>query len=86
MGCANLRLWLLASVLASTAACSTGGKGPVGWPPSMGFAPIERPRPALAMRVALTLPVESSEGAVGKERLLTDEPAVPDIAGRWIGV
>jgi predicted small lipoprotein YifL len=86
MGCANLRLWLLASVLASTAACSTGGKGPVWWPPSTGLAPIERPRPALAMRVALTLPVESSEGAVGKERLLTDEPAVPDIAGRWIGV
>ena len=23
---------------------------------------------------------------MGKEQLLTDEPAVPDIAGRWIGV
>src|SRR5437867_13321516 len=37
------------------------------------------------MRVALTLPVESGDGAVGKERVIADEPAVPDIAGRWTG-
>ncbi len=86
MGWANFRLLLLASALASTAACSTSREGPVRLPLSSGFAPIERPRPALAMRVALTLPIESGDGAVAKERLLPDEPAVPDIAGRWTGV
>ena len=86
MGCASLRLLLLASALASTAACSISGEGPVWWPAASELAPIERPRPAFAMRVALTLPVESGDGAVGKERLIADEPAVPDIAGRWTGV
>jgi hypothetical protein len=86
MGCANLRLLVLATALASTAACSTSGEGPLWSPSSSLLAPSERPRPARATRVALTLPVETGDGVVGKERLLTDEPAVPYIAGRWIGV
>lgn len=86
MGCANLRLLLLATALASTAACSTSGEGPLWSPSSSLLAPSERPRPARATRVALTLPVETGDGVVGKERLLTDEPAMPHIAGRWIGV
>ena len=87
MGCSNLRLLLLASALASTAACSTSGEGRrVWWPAASELTSIERPRPALAMRVALSLPVESSDGTVATDRLIADEPAVPDIAGRWTGV
>src|SRR5258708_24168971 len=37
-------------------------------------------------RVSQSLPLESSEPAVEKDRLLPDEPAVPDIAGRWTGM
>jgi hypothetical protein len=77
MGSSNLRLLLLASALLSIAACSTKSDGPV---------PAGRPWAAPTMRVALTLPVESGEITVGKERLHTDEGAVPDIAGRWSGV
>jgi len=86
MGCAKLRLLLLASALASTAACTTGGEGPGWWPAASELTPMERPRPALAMRVALSLPVESGDGTVARDRLIADEPAVPDIAGRWTGV
>ena len=86
MSRANLRLLLLASALLSAAACSTSGEGPGLSPLSAGFFPAERPRPAMTMRVALTLPVESRDSAVGKDPLLTDEPALPDIAGRWTGV
>ena len=86
MGLANHRLLLLASAVLSMAACSTSGEGP-GWPPAAnGPAGAERHRPALVMPVALRLPVESGDGAVGKEQLLPEEPAVPDIAGRWTGV
>ena len=84
-GCAHLRLLLLASVLLPMAACSTGGEGPAFAPLSARPVPAEHLR-AAAMRVALTLPVESGDGAVDRERLLTDEPTVPDIGGRWIGV
>ena len=84
MSRADLRLLLLASALLSAAACSSG-EGPGLSPLSAGSFPAERPRPAMTMRVALTLPVESGDGAVGKDPLLTDEPAVPDIAGRWTG-
>jgi hypothetical protein len=84
MGCANLRLMLLASALAMTAACTTGVEAPVWSPLSPGVAAIERPRP-LASRVVLSLPIEAPE-AVGRDRLIPDEPAVPDIAGRWTGV
>src|SRR5438309_280230 len=86
MGCAKLRLLLLASALVSTAACTTGGEGPGWWPAASELTPMERPRPALAMRVALSLPVESGDGTVARDRLIADEPAVPDIAGRWTGV
>src|SRR5207302_6265004 len=75
-----------ASALASTAACTTGGEGPGWWPAASELTPMERPRPALAMRVALSLPVESGDGTVARDRLIADEPAVPDIAGRWTGV
>ena len=83
MGCVNLRLLLLAGALVATAACSTGGEAP-GLSP--GYVPAERHRTAMTTRVALSLPLESGEAAVDKDRLLPDEPAVPDIAGRWTGV
>ena len=86
MGFGNLRLWLVAGVLGATAACSTGGEAP-GWLSSSSrLMPIERPRPVLATRVALSLPVEADDVSVGKERLFIEETAVPDIAGRWTGV
>jgi hypothetical protein len=84
MGCANLRLLLLASALAMTAACTTGVEVPVWSPLSPGAAAIERPRP-LASRIVLSLPIEAPE-AVTRDRLIPDEPAIPDIAGRWTGV
>jgi hypothetical protein len=84
MGFGNLRLWLIAGVLAATAACSPGGEAPSWLSPSSTL--IERPRPALVTRVALSLPVEPDDVSVGKERLFTEEAAVPDIAGRWTGV
>jgi hypothetical protein len=34
----------------------------------------------------LTFPLELADGAPGKEQLETEEPAVPDIAGRWVGI
>ena len=86
MGSANLRLLLLASALLATAACSTGGEAPGLSPRSAGYVPAERHRTAMTARVALSLPLESSEPAVDKDRLLPDEPAVPDIAGRWTGM
>lgn len=79
-------LLLLASVLLPMAACSTRGEGPAFAPRSARLAPAERPRVAATMRVALTLPVESSDSTVDRDRLLTDEPTVPDIGGRWTGV
>ena len=85
MGCTNLRLLLLAGAVLSTVACSTGGEAPGLSPLSSGFVPAQRHRPA-ATRVALTLPLESGEVAVDRDRVLTDEPALPDIAGRWTGV
>jgi hypothetical protein len=84
-GCANLRPLLLASTLLSIAACSTRGEAP-GLAPSAGLVPAERPRTATTVRVALALPGESSDGPMDRDRLLTDEPTVPDIAGRWTGV
>jgi hypothetical protein len=80
---ANLRLLLLASALATTAACTTGVEAPA-WSPLSSAAPIDRPRP-LASRVVLSLPLEAPEG-MSRDRLLPDEPAIPDIAGRWTGV
>jgi hypothetical protein len=86
-GCPHLRLFLLlASALLAMAACSTGGEGPAFAPRSARLAPAEHPHTAATLRVALTLPVESGESAVDPARLLTDEPTVPDIAGRWTGV
>jgi hypothetical protein len=86
MGCANLRLLLLASALLATAACSTSGEAPGLSPRSAGYVPAERHRMAMTTRVALSLPLESGEAAVDRDGLLPDEPAVPDIAGRWTGV
>lgn len=84
MGSANLRLLLLASALATTAACTTGVEAPVWSPLSSSAAAIDRPRP-LASPVVLSLPLEAPEG-VTRDRLLPDEPTIPDIAGRWTGV
>ena len=81
----NLRLVLIAAALLATAACSTGGEGPSFSPLSAGFVPAERHSPAMTTRVALALPLESGEAAVDRDRLL-EEPALPDIAGRWSGV
>jgi hypothetical protein len=93
---ANLRLWLLAGALLSTAACSASidnakvdnaSVDPPSAPSlSAGLTPAARPRPAAATRVALALPLESGEGAVGVDQLRDDEAAMPDIAGRWVGV
>ena len=74
----NLRLLLLAGALLSTAACSARVES--------SFVPTARPRPPATMRVALALPLESGEGAVGRDQLSGDEAATPDIAGRWTGV
>ena len=86
MGSWSLRLWLLLGVLAATAACSTGREAPSWLSPSLDLVRVERPRPALTTRVALSIPVEPDDVSVGKERLLSDEAPVPDIAGRWTGV
>jgi hypothetical protein len=85
MGSANLRLLLFASALLATAACSTGGEAPGLSPRSAGYVPAERHPTAMATQVTLSRP-ESSEPAVDWDRLLPDEPAVPDIAGRWTGM
>lgn len=82
----NLRLLLLAGALLSTAACSATVESPSAPSLTAGFAPAARPRPPATMRVALALPPESGEGAIGRDQLLGDEAATPDIAGRWTGV
>jgi hypothetical protein len=79
----KLRLLLLAAVFLSIAACSVGHEVPGLSPRAAGYA--EHHRPATT-RVALSLPLESSDGAVDRDQLLPDEPALPDIAGRWTGV
>ena len=80
----KLRLLLLAGVLLSTAACSVGHEAPGLLPRDAGHA-AHHP-PVVTTRVALSLPLESSDGAVDRDQLLPDEPALPDIAGRWTGV
>ena len=84
MGFANPRILLLLGALASTAACTIGVQTPAWSPLSSRVGAIEQPRP-LVSRVALSLPVEAVEGP-SRDRLLPDEPAIPDIAGRWTGV
>ncbi|PYN86425.1 MAG: hypothetical protein DMD87_18490 [Candidatus Rokuibacteriota bacterium] len=82
---ANLRFLLLAGAFLSTAACSASVETPGGSPLSDGFAPAAFSPPPATMRVALALPLESGEGAVGRDQLRGDEAAMPDIAGRWTG-
>ena len=89
MACMNPRLLLLASAMLS-AACATSREGE-GWSAQpTRVVPAEHRMLAMTMRVALPLPVESPDGPVGREQLQadgrSDEPAVPDIAGRWMGV
>jgi len=76
----TLWLLLLASALAS-AACATRAEAPLspGAAAHPGWAPA-------TMRVALTLPMESGDGATALDRLRNDEADMPDIAGRWTGV
>src|SRR5258705_8267212 len=83
---ATRRLLLLASALLATAACSTGGEAPGLSPRSAGYVSAERHRTAMTTRVSLSLPLESSEPAVDKDRLLSEGPAGPDIAGRRDGM
>lgn len=80
----KLRLLLLAGVFLSTAACSVGHEVPGLSPRAAENA--GRYQPVVTTRVALSLPLESSDGAVDRDQLLPDEPALPDIAGRWTGV
>ena len=82
----NLRLLVLGGVLLSMTACSAGVEDPSAARLTIGFVPAERSRPPATMRVALALPLESGEGAVGRDQLLGDEAATPDIGGRWTGV
>jgi len=90
MGYMTPRLLLLASALLSTAACTTSREwvGRSAYPTRL--VPVEHHLFARTMRVALPLPVESQDVAVGREhqrgRVGFDEPAVPDIAGRWMGL
>lgn len=90
MGCMNPRLLLLASALLSAAACTTSRElaGRSAHPTQLAAA--EHHLFAMTMRVALPLPVEAQDLAVGREHLRGgarfDEPAVPDIAGRWMGL
>ena len=81
----TLWLLLLASALASAAACATRAEAPRLSPLSPGAAAHPRWAPA-TMRVALTLPMESGDGATALDRLRNDEADMPDIAGRWTGV
>jgi hypothetical protein len=83
---ANLRLLLLAGAFLSTAACSASVDKHSASSLSAGFVPAARSRPAAATRVALALPLQSGEGAAGLDQLRGDEAAMPDIAGRWVGV
>ena len=80
----KLRLLLLAGLFLSTAACSVGHEVP-GMSPRAGEY-TEHHRPLVTTRVALSVPLESSDGAVDRDQLLPAEPALPDIAGRWTGV
>jgi len=81
----SLRLLLIAGALVSTTACSTGAEAPSLAPLSASL-PTARPRVPLTTPVALALPLESGEAMVDKDRLMPEEPELPDIAGRWSGV
>lgn len=83
---ANLRLLLLAGAFLSMAACSASVETPSLSPRSADSVPAAPFRTALTIRVALALPLESGESAVGLDQLRGEEAAVPDIAGRWTGV
>lgn len=89
---ANLRLLLLAGASLSMAACAARVDPPSSSQLAAGFAPAPRSRPlattrpVATTRVALALPLESGEGGASLDQLRGDEVAMPDIAGRWVGV
>ena len=82
---ANLRLLLLAGAFLSTAGCSASIDTQSASSLSAGFVPAARSRPP-ATRIALALPLESGRGGASLDQLRGDEAAMPDIAGRWVGV
>jgi len=82
---ANLRLLLLAGAFLPAAACSASVDTQSAASLSAGLVHAAHSRPP-ATRVALVLPLESGEGGASLDQLRGDEAAMPDIAGRWVGV
>jgi len=89
MGFMIPRLLLLASAVVSTA-CAMSPEWVDRSPLPTRLAPIEHHLFATTMRVSLPLTVEPQDGGVGREHVRRgvrfDEPGVPDIAGRWMGL